>query len=124
MPSPGDDPVVYSGVDKVQPRPGESELWKWMDSMATESERIRKEEARFDLFAKWLDMYYGKHWSHDMPTYKPPVVVNELRTLILSEASDLSDSELRIYVMRDPRTGQRDVQCERALRALWAREQI
>jgi hypothetical protein len=92
--------------------------------MADESERVRQQEAAFHHFNRWMDMFYGKHWSHDMPTYKPPVVINELRTLILSEASDLSDSDLRIYVMRDPRTGQRDEQVERALRACWAREQI
>lgn len=108
----------------LPPRPGESELWAWLESLASDSERVRREDARFDLFDQWMDIYYGKHWGHSTPSYKPPIVINELRTLILSEASDLSDAELRIYVMKDPRTGGRDLDAERALRAVWIREQI
>lgn len=111
-------------LDNEAPKPGEHELWAWLENLAEESDRVRKEEARMDMFDKYLDIYHGKHWSENMPSYKPPVVVNELRTLILSEASDLSESQLRMYVTKDPRLGGRDEDVERAIRAVWARNQI
>lgn len=121
---------IHEGVvDKLPPKdPGADEaertLWQWLDNLATESDRVRREEARFDQFNGWLDLYYGRHWPTTMPSFRPPVVINELRTLILSEASDLSDSNLRLYVMKDPRTGGRDEEVERAIRAVWQRQEI
>jgi hypothetical protein len=95
-----------------------------MEQAADIATRAKKDIAGFDKFQDWLDLYYGRHYPDTMPSYRPPVVANELRTLILSEASDLSDAGLRIYVMKDP-TGQgRDEQVERALRTVWVREQI
>lgn len=107
-----------------QTTPAESELWRWMEQAATEAARVRRQQGRFDLFEKHMDLYHGRHYPDTMPSYRPPVTVNELRTLILSEANDLSDMNLRIYVMKDPRTGGRDEQVERAFRANWVREQI
>lgn len=102
----------------------EDDLWKWMDDLATESARIRREEGAFDDYDGFLDLYYGKHWPTTIPSFRPPVVVNELRTLVLSEASDLTESQLRVYITKDPRNGQRDEQLERAFRAVWARQKI
>lgn len=102
----------------------EARLWRWLEQAAQESARVRLQEAGFDLFDRWLDLYHGAHYDSNLPSYKPPIVVNELRTLIISEASDLSDSGFRVYVMKDPRKGGRDEEYERALRALWVREQI
>lgn len=118
-------PIIHQGESPdPAPRPGESELWSWLENMATESERVRREEAKFELFNRWLDMYYGNHWQDSTPSYKPPVVINELRTLILSEANDLSEGMLRLYIQKDPRNGGRDREAERAMRAIWSREQI
>lgn len=102
----------------------ESRLWRWVEQAAIESARVRREQGRFDLFDHYLDLYYGRHYPDSLPSYRPPVTVNELRTLILAEANDLSDMNLRVYVMKDPRTGGRDLEAERALRATWVREQI
>lgn len=106
------------------PRPEDERLWRWLDEVATESERVRRDEARFDEFPQWLDMYYGKHWPTTLPSFRPPVVANEMRTLILSEASDLTESQLRIYITKDKRNGGRDEMLERAFRAVWARERV
>lgn len=123
--APDNSAELRSGhLEEAPPRPGERETWRWLENLANESERVRREEARFDMFDEWLDMYYGKHWPNAMPSFRPPVVINELRTLILSEASDLSESNLRIYVMKDPVKGGRDEEAERAIRAIWSREQI
>lgn len=102
----------------------EHRLWTWLEDLANESERVRREEAKFDNYDDYLDMYYGKHWPTVIPSFRPPIVVNELRTLILSEASDLTENAPRIFVTKDPRTQGRDLQVERALRAVWEREQV
>lgn len=118
-------PIIHQGTaEQAPPRPGERELWEWLEGMASESERVRREEAKFELFNRWLDMYYGHHWQDSTPSFKPPVVINELRTLILSEANDLSEGMLRLYIQKDPRHGGRDHEAERAMRAVWSREQI
>jgi len=123
--NPEPEPDRYEGkVDAPPPKPGEEELWEWLEMLAIESERVRQTEAQFNMFDKYMDMYYGKHWPDTMPSFRPPVVVNELRTLILSEASDLSENNLRLYVQKDPRAGGRDEEVERAIRAIWAREQV
>lgn len=111
-------------TETPQPSESESRLWEWMEQAAAESNRVRRHDADFDKFERWLDVYHGRHFPEAMPSYRPPVVVNELQTLMLNEASDLSDALFRVYVIRDPRTGERDKQAEKALRALWTREQI
>jgi hypothetical protein len=108
----------------LAPSEKELRLFNWLSSMANESAKIRNKDAQFDKFDGRLNIYDGQHWPSVMPSFKPPVVINELRTLILSEASDLTDANLRIYVTRDLRTAGRDETAERAIHAIWAREQI
>jgi len=102
----------------------DDQLWAWLDGTAAEAAKVRQDEAKFTQLDRWLQLYYGEHYTSRMPTYRPPVVVNELRTLILSEASDLGDVQFRTYILKDLRHGNRDTQAERALRALWTRQQI
>lgn len=116
--------VVGVGRATNEPPENEPETWNWLESLAEESERIRKEESEIDRFDRNLDIYYGKHWPEMLPSYKPPIVVNELRTLVLQEANDLSEPQLRVYIMKDPRHGGRDLEAERAFRAVWQREQV
>lgn len=120
----GADGTIASGEGRPPLRPNEESLWTWLDSMATESERVRRDEARFDDYGHYLDMFYGKHWPTSMPSFRPPVVANELRTLILAEASDLTETQLRIYITKDPRRQGRDDIVERAFRAIWVREEV
>lgn len=119
----GGDPVVsYTPpVDDVR-QLTEEDKWAWLRTTATEASRIRRSEANLDELDRWLDLYYGDHYPSSMPTFRPPVVVNEMRTLILSEASDLSDVAFRTFIMKDLRHGQRDETVERALHAVWSRE--
>lgn len=102
----------------------EKDLWRWLEDVSTESARVRREDAQFEDFDEWLDLYYGNHWPSSIPSFRPPVVVNELRTLVLSEASDLTESQPRVYITKDPRKGQRDEQLERAFLAVWARQRV
>jgi len=116
----------YAGQNPKEPETSDAEkkLWDWLEDLASESARVRREEGDFDDYDEFLDLFYGKHWPTTIPSFRPPVVVNELRTLILSEASDLTESQLRIYITKDPRNGKRDEQLERAFRAVWARQHI
>lgn len=113
------------GTHPYSPREGEERLWRWVDTLAMEAERVRREEAQFDRFQSWIDLFYGKHWPSTLPSFRPPVVANELHTLILSEASDLTASKLRIYVTKRVSAGlSKDEEAERALRAIWKRQQV
>lgn len=118
------DTSANYGTTTVSPGPDHARTWDWLVNLAIESDRVRRKEANFDQFDQRLDIFYGKHWPETIPSFKPPIVVNELRTLILQEASDLSESQLRIYVMKDPQKGGRDEQAERALRALWVSQEV
>lgn len=122
--SEGSTDVRSGDTPREPPRENEQETWDWLNSVAIEADRVRKEEAGFDSFQRWLDMYYGQHWPEALPSFRPAVVINELRSLLLQEANDLSDAELRVYIMKDPRKGTRDEDAERAFRAVWTREQV
>ena len=102
----------------------EAKLWTWLESAASDSARVRENQAQMGRYKEWLDIFYGEHWPGTTPSFKPPIVANELRTLILSEASDLADSVPRIYITRDPRKGGRDRDAERALHAVWAKNDV
>lgn len=104
--------------------PAEDRLWRWLRNLAVESDQVRKREARLDDFGDYLDLFYGKHWPTSMPSYRPGIVANELRTLVLSEASDLTEAQLRVYITKDPTRKGRDTQAELAFRAIWRREEI
>lgn len=102
----------------------EARLWSWLENAADESARVREAQAKMAEYDEYLDCFYGEHWPAAMPTFRPAIVANELRSLILSEASDLSDMTPRIYITRDPRKGGRDRDAERALHAVWRRNSV
>jgi hypothetical protein len=102
----------------------EAALWNWLEMAANDSGRVREGQAQMTRYKEWLDLFYGEHWPTSTPSFRPPIVANELRTLILAEASDLADSVPRVYITRDPRKGGRDRDAERALHAVWARNNV
>lgn len=108
----------------LKARANEERWWRWIEDAAQSSRRARQEDAEFDRFENFLDVFDGQHWPTNMPSFRPPVVANELRTLILSEASDLTEGQLRIFISKDRRFGNRDEERERAFRAIWRREQV
>jgi hypothetical protein len=102
----------------------EQKLWSWLEAAALESARVREDHAQLSKYKDWLSTFYGEHWPATMPSFRPPIVANELRTLVLAEASDLSEAQPRIYITRDPRKGGRDRDAERALHAIWRRNGV
>jgi hypothetical protein len=119
------DDATKSNVDDRQPeskRPGEATLAEWVDQLHLDSEKAKDEQANTDQWDTWVSSYWGDLWDRDMPSFKPPIVVNELQSLLLQEVSDLTDSPPRIFVQKDPHTPDRDKSREKALQAYWKRE--
>lgn len=104
--------------------PAEARLWQWLEEAVDQSRRARRDAAGFDRLDEWLRLFAGEHYPHDTPQHKPPIVINELRSLILAEASDLADAVPRVYITRDARRGGRDEDLERAFRAVWVRQAL
>src|SRR5262245_17202192 len=69
----------------------------------------------------WEQGYWGLHWPDTLPSYKAPIVINELKRLILQELSDLTDLMPTVYVSQDPSTGKRNQEVEQAIHAYWQR---
>lgn len=103
-------------------RIGEHQLVEWVDQLVTESETARREQAQEDQWDTWLNGFWGEVWTQDLPTFKPPIVINELQSNILMEVSDLTDSQPRIFVQRSQDKPDRDEQVEKVVRAYWKRE--
>lgn len=101
--------------------PGERETWEWMSRLADECRKARREEAKDDEWEDHHGTYWGEQWGVSLPSFKLPIVVNKLKTLILTEVSELTDTPLKIYVHKDRTQGERDANIERTLQAEWER---
>lgn len=110
--------------------PGERETWQWLSRLADDAIRGRNDAcgdetvAGNDFDEEGEDdkaIYWGQQWPSSLPNFKLPIVVNTLKTDILSETSDLTDNPLKIFVHKDPTKGKRDTNVETAMQAEWAR---
>ena len=105
-------------------RAGETQLVDWTEGLLTEAEKARREQSQEDQWETWLNGYWGEVWTQDLPTFKPPIVINELQSNILMEVSDLTDTPIRIFVQKDRTKGDRDEKVEKAIQAYWKRNFI
>lgn len=117
----GDTQSQTTTAPEVQ-RPGEAELAEWVDRLYNEADRAKVTQAKTESWDDWINSYWGDLWDTDLPTFKPPIVVNELQSLLLQEVSDLTDSPPRIFVQKDNYHPDRDRNREKALQAYWKRE--
>ena len=101
--------------------PGEEQLWQFVSRLDEEWTRGRTQLIKEDAWEDNEKQYWGEQWDANLPSFKLPIVVNELKTLILNEVSDLTDTPLTIYVHK---AGQRDAQVEKSLQAFWKNEQV
>lgn len=103
--------------------PGERETWHWLSRLDDEWTKARTDQIETD--SDDLDddrnIYWGEQWDVNLPSFKLPIVVNTLKTMILSETSDLTDNPLKIFVQKDPSKGDRDQKVETAMQAEWTR---
>lgn len=103
-------------------RVGESLLAEWVEQLHTDSAQAKDEQANTDKWDDWLNSYWGDLWDKDLPSFKAPIVVNELQSLLLQEVSDLTDSPPRIFIQGDARSPDREKNREKAVQAYWKRE--
>ncbi len=102
-------------------RTGEFELYSWMLSLYDESEKAKEEQSGS---ANWDDLtsfFWGDQVPQNLPSFKAPIVVNELQTLLLQEVSDLTDNRLQVYVQKSKASAKRDEETEKAIQAYWLR---
>lgn len=106
-------------------RPHESEICEWVESLRDDASRRRDEDASFREWDTWENQWWGKQmWPEGLPSWKAPVNINEMKMVLLSELSDLTDSKLRVFVQKSHDNGDRDQMVEDAIQALWARDFI
>src|SRR5690349_19489869 len=94
--SPEAPDVLTSQKSSTQPehREGEDELVEFVEGLYEEAEAGRKEQAGDpEDWDNALSTYWGDQWKGaDVPSFKPKIVVNEIKSLALQELSDLTDS--------------------------------
>lgn len=117
-----DKETTMMTVQPSTPRVGEARLAEWVESLYLDSEKAKDDQASTSNWEDWLNSYWGDLWDRDMPSFKPPIVVNELQSLLLQEVSDLTDSPPRIFIQPDSNSKDRDRSREKALTAYWKRE--
>jgi len=100
---------------------GERETWQWLSKLADDAAKGKTDQANDDDWDDDRAIYWGEQWDTDLPSFKLPIVVNELKTMILSEVSDLTDNPMKIFVHKDPTKGERDQNVETAMQAEWTR---
>lgn len=119
-PNPNDPATQQAtGIVTTEARPGEAHLCTWVNALYYDAQQARDRLTAGRLWDVWEQGYWGQHWPSALPSYKTPIVINELKRLILQEMSDLTDLMPTVYVTADPRTGKRDLQVEYALQAYW-----
>lgn len=87
--------------------------------------RLSEEERDRQLGAQWfseIQQFYTLTGinSAAAPSYRPKIVIPELQTLMLAEATDISESFPRVYLFNK---GKRDKERERAYQEHWRHQQ-
>lgn len=108
----------------IMRRPSETEspdtvLVRQLDEL----ERIAEEERNNTLGDEWFQEIKDFHSLSGRypvsPSFRPRVIIPQLQTLMLNEATDLSDQQPKIFIMRD---GKRDRQTEDGFSEHWRQQ--
>lgn len=102
-------------------RTGEFELYSWLLALYDESDKSKRETAGSDDWDDLTSFFWGDQVPSNLPSFKAPIVVNELQTLILNEVSDLTDNRLQVYVQKSKESAKRDEDAEKSIQAYWLR---
>lgn len=102
-------------------RTGEFELYSWLLALYDESDKHKGETAGSDDWDDLTAFFWGDQVPSNLPSFKAPIVVNELQTLLLNEVSDLTDNRLQVYVQKAKESAKRDEDAEKAIQAFWLR---
>lgn len=102
-------------------RKGETEVIDWVEGLYTEAAELKKQQCDPDMWESHEDVYWGETWPSNLPSYKPPINVNEIQSLALQETSDLTDSRLQVFVQKQRGSLDRDENAEQTLQTYWTR---
>jgi hypothetical protein len=97
----------------------EANLVEWVSGLSYDAERAKEEACDPDAWPDTADVYWGDVWPDGMPSYKPRITVNEIKSLVLQELSDLTDSRMLIYVKKTMESTDRDKVAEDSIHSLW-----
>lgn len=101
---------------------GETELWEFLVRLSDDATKGKDEQADVDDWENAEKVFWGDQWDTSLPSFKLPIVVNELKTYILTEVSDLTDNPIKVYVHKDQTKGEQDKNVEQAIQAFWVNE--
>ncbi len=105
--------------------PGEKETWDWMAKLFDDLRKAREDQWGEDYDPNdTRKFYWGDQYDVHLPSFKLPIVVNEAKTYILSEVSDLTDNPIKVYVQKDRSKGDRDEKVEQAIQAEWTNRNV
>lgn len=93
---------------------------KQMDELQRLSENARRDVYGTNSDDETRDFYNLRTRTRKAPTYKPHIAAPQLQTLLLSDATDLTDGSIRVFVTH--RKKGRDAERERAFQAHWKQE--
>src|SRR6266487_1824831 len=105
-------------------RQGEQPLVASVMALREEAIRARKADAQDDKWADWEQSYWGDQWPAVLPTYKSPIVINALKSMLLHELSDLVDQVPTGYGRNANNRHQRDEKVGQAIQAVWYRHHV
>lgn len=105
----------------AEPRRGEELLCQWVQGLFMDAVAGRNVQITAAQWREWERGYWGSYWPDALPSYKSPIQINEIKKLLLTELSDLTDNSPTIYVTSDPQKGTRAQEVEKAIQAYWQR---
>lgn len=100
-------------------RPNEDRIVEWVEGLYTDAKMAKDDQCEPDTWPKDLATWWGEQWTGQIPTYKPRIVVNEIKSLGLQELSDLTDSKIKIFVQKDKKSTDRDTAAEDSIQTFW-----
>src|SRR5216683_808478 len=110
-------------VDRAtgEQRQGEDLLVQWVQGLFLDALNARQKTLPSNIWRDWERGFAGDYWPEMLPSWKSPISINEMKRLILTEISDLTDNSPTVYVTSNPITGTREQAVEKALNAYWQR---
>src|SRR5262245_56869347 len=121
----GTGPTLLTGrkaSEEVPYAEGEMQVVDWVYSLFDEAEKGKEAVCSPDRWPQDLAAYWGDSWPDKTPTYKPRISVNEIKSLMLQELSDLTDTRLKIYVQKNAFDRSRDQVVEDYMQTFWVRK--
>ena len=121
----GEGPMVLTSSKSSQEEPlrmGEADVVEWVEGLYSDAAKAKDDQCDPRTWDDDLSTFWGEMWQGSIPSYKPRIVVNEIKSLLLQELSDLTDSRLMIYVQKSKGSTERDKQVEQSIQTYWTRE--